>query len=195
MKKSNMWEFWYEFEKVKLGSVGSEHNQFKAQALQGAEQKAGFDTFVWDYGIPGHGLIGAIEKPTRNPEETDQQETYVIETDFGDSESQQIATWIKSQYQDEELHPVRDEIDRGERYFLSRTARGATEDDLRKYTNLPPHLNAEEFTQFFKIPESSPAYDHLDPVTATAYLAEENMVNGELEGRIDLETDSIKIRR
>lgn len=63
---------------------------------------------------------------------------------------------------------------------------GTWEEDFEDYVNASLQL-AEQFTDFFRNPESVPAHDYLDPMAAAAYIVEENMVEGEGEGAVQLE--------
>jgi hypothetical protein len=191
MTESGMVNFWYAFESEKFDGISSTNNQYKAAALQETETQLGFDTFIWDYGIPGHGLVSAIENPTRNEENTESQETYIIETDFTDR--QQITKWENSQYQNTELHPAREGVERRKKGFYLRTAVGKDEYEYEETYNMQMK-SIEQFIEFFRNPESSPAYDHLDPMTATAYTIEENIINGELDGKVVLGTNTIKFQ-
>lgn len=180
---------WNEFEIQRFGGVSSTHNQHKAQALQGAERVAAFDTFVWDYGIPGHGLVSAIENPTRSDDGTAQQETYIVETSF--AEGQQVETWDNSQYSESGLHPARQGVDRRSEGFYSRTRDG--KDEYQIDVEVSPQMT-DGFIEFFSNPSTAPVYDHLDPVAAVAYIAEENKVEGDDQEVTDLNTDSISYR-
>jgi hypothetical protein len=192
MRESNMIPLWYTFESERLGGISSTNNHYKATALQELETQLGFDTFIWDYGIPGHGLVSAIENPTRSEEDTDRQETYIVET--GNGYRQQVVPWSESQYQNTELHPAREGVDRAttKEGFYGRTAIGADEAELYESVNVPMS-GAEQFIEFFRNPEISPAYDHLDPLTAGAYIAEENIVNGDVDGTVTLRSDSVRL--
>ena len=186
MIESNMWALWYVFENQRFGGISSTHNQYKAQALQGAERVAGFDTFVWDYGIPGHGLVSAIENPTRSDDGTAQQETYIVETSF--AEGQQVVPWDNSQYSESGLHPAREGVDGHSDAFLGRTGHGKDEWQLEVEYSFQL---GDEFIEFFRNPVSSPAYDYLDPVATAAYLAEENIDDPESGKYFELGVDSI----
>lgn len=153
MRQSMMWGLWYVFEESRFGGVSSTHNQYKAQALQGAERVACFDTFVWDYGIPGHGLVSAIENQTRSDDGTAQQETYIVETSF--AEGQQVVTWDNSQYSESGLHPAREDVGDREEGFYGLTGIGKDEADLYEPVDVPMS-GAEAFIEFFRNPESSP---------------------------------------
>jgi hypothetical protein len=71
MRESNLWALWYEFEDQVIGGVSSDNNELKAAALQKTEERAGFDTFIWDDGIPGHGLVHGIGYPTQKQKEAE----------------------------------------------------------------------------------------------------------------------------
>jgi hypothetical protein len=183
MLESGLNTLWYAFELNKKDGISSAHNELKAQALHNAEQRAGFDTFIWDYGIPSHGMVSAIENPTNQEQETDQQETYLIQTDPG--RDQQITTWNESKYSKgtaAEPHPAHpefqwyDETEQWKRGFYGKTAMGKNETEIldhKDFEQIPLEM-AENFIEFFKEPNTQPARNLLDPMLATAYIDEEN---------------------
>lgn len=187
MRDSNIWGLWYAFEVVRMGGVSSTNHELKAAAFQGTEQKAGFDTLTWGYEIPGHGLISAIENPARIEDDAEAQETYIIETDFGDG--QQVVAWDNSNYsEDKEKHPARRDVDWGgndgeqeRRGFYKGTSIRLADD----YFEVGEELT-DRFIEFYRNPESEPAYQHLDPATTAAYIAREN------GGEVSLTEDSIE---
>lgn len=190
LKESGILAFWYIFERGKFGGISSTHNQFKAHAFQGTEQKAGFSTFISDFRVPSHGLVAAIEHPTRLEDKTGKQETYIIETDPG--VGQQVPRVEDSKYQNRDPFENNTRFNKEEALYKF-TALENAEGDLYDCINISDEVEYN-FIEFLQNPETSPAYDHIDPMNAAAYLAEENILNGELEGRMYLETDSVTIR-
>jgi hypothetical protein len=171
MKQSNMWALWYVFESDRMG-VSSDNNELKAAALQETERQAGFDTFIWDDGIPGHGLVHGIGYPTQKQKEAENQETYVIETDYGDSEQQQVAKWANSQYQTSQQHPAREEIEEGEEWFYVRTAKGKGNSVFNGAYEVSDDL-VDQFADLFNGPGTAPAQPYLDRMAATMFILEE----------------------
>ena len=172
MRESNLWVLWYYFENENMGGISSDNNEDKAAALQETERQAGFDTFIWDDGIPGHGLVHGIGHPAATQDNTSDQETYVIETDNGDAEQQQVARWSNSQYQTSGQHPAQDDIEEGERSFYVRTAQGKNEGVPNGSYEISEDM-IDGFIDFFTNPETAPAEDYLDPMAATMYILEE----------------------
>jgi hypothetical protein len=176
MLESNLWALWYHFEDENMGGISSDNNEDKAAALQETESEVGFDTFIWDDGIPGHGLIHGIGHPAATQDGTTDQETYVIETDYNDSEQQQVARWSNSQYQTTGQHPAQDDIEEGEEDFYVRTAQGKNEAAFNGAYEISEDM-IDGFIQMFNNPESTPAEHYLDPIAAVMYLIEESILD------------------
>jgi hypothetical protein len=180
LEESGINDLWYKIELEEMEGISSTHNELKAQALHNAEQINGFNTFIWDYGIPSHGMVSAIQKPTNQTEKTSQQETYVIQTDPG--REHQITTWNQSPYskgQGAEPHPAHPEFT-GDKDWVTgvygKTAlpkNPTNELDHDDYEEIPQSI-VQEFNEFFRKPRIMPAREILDPLVAAAYIDEEN---------------------
>ncbi|WP_440990642.1 hypothetical protein [Haloarchaeobius baliensis] len=175
MAESGIYDLWTKHEIINLpGGGGSELDQFMAAALQGTELNAGFNTFIWDYNIPGHGLAGAIENPTRNPDETNRQETYVLETDDRATAEQRIQTWEDSPYRTGDGIAPHDahESNTGANMYSETAFYNFERGELVSIQN--GQEIGERFDQFYREPESTPAYHLLDPLMAAEYINDMN---------------------
>jgi hypothetical protein len=191
---SGVYGLWVKYEIAELGGVTSSNNDLRAAGLQGIEDRYGSDSFFWDYLVEAqvghHGLVSAVENPTRSEEERTDQEVYVLETDpFNE---QQVASVGESNYLGDDKsgvgeefeHPAEEDTEENETTLYTRTALGHLEQAY-------DHLNVSDsmvdsFVEFFKNPESEPAYDLIDPMTATAYIADHN------DGQVSLEEGEIR---
>jgi len=172
---SGIMDLWYKISFIYHDGANSTLNHLQMPALHEALNKVDedFDLYIQDHGIPGHGLGMMIQKPAERGENTDKQETYVIET--VDNEDQQLAKWENSKYSKKpsEEHPAHQKVDRLEEHTYTRTSADKGEVDIFEsiidgYENL-----AEDFWRFFRETDS-PAMDHLYPMLSAAYIAEEN---------------------
>jgi hypothetical protein len=190
MAESGIYDLWTKHELINLpGGAGSELNQFMAAALQGTEYHAGFDTVIWDYGTPGHGLVGAIESPTRDPAKINQQETYVLETDDRATAERRIQTWEDSPYRTGDgiaPHPANPDIDDAGNMYIEVSGYNSEEEEF----NLVVRDNDElvgRFEQLYRQPDTEPAYDLLDPIATAEY------VDDHIGGRVHLSEGEITI--
>lgn len=189
IEESGIQDLWYKYEIANpdINGISSVHNGIKAAAYQGLDQEHGFQNFYWDHSSQapngGHGLIAATEQPTRNPSQTSQQQNYTIETDQG--REQEIATVAESNYLNGDNtgagadveHPAEhDYNDRSkERFMYTQTAMEKWEADLDEHIGDIPESLYHTFTdEWFRNPESEPAFDYFDRMNAVAYIAEEN---------------------
>lgn len=188
MSESGIYDLWTKHELINLpGGSGSELNQFMAAALQGTELNAGYDTFIWDYTTPGHGLAGAIENPTRNPEEKEDQETYILETDDRATAEERIQTWEDSPYRTGDgISPHPSHQNNSDANMYSETAFYNPERGSLIRIENDQELG-ERFDQLYREPGSTPAYDLLDPLMAAEYINDKNQASVTLsEGEITI---------
>lgn len=179
MLESGLLDLWYKREYAEYGIADSTQNHIKAQALQQAEREAGFDTYVWRYESAGHGLMGAVENPTRNQEETDQQQTYVMET--VPNYDEQIVTWENSKYSEGNgpaPHPIDPNSSLGyEASPLEALGKGNSESNIN--VNLDEEL-VEDFNENYRNPGSAPFMNYSDQMISAAYISEESGLSVDL---------------
>ena len=202
LEQSGVHDLWYKHAMThpEIDGISSSHNGIKAAAYQALEHRHGHDTFIWQHfsegSSAGHGLIAATENPTRDPEQTAQQQNYTIETNY--QVEQQIANVEESNFFNGDNagsngnveHPAEHDHSKDETgmymYTGAWNADGAIWDKVR---NGFPDSLAHEFTdEWFRNPESQPAFDYFDRTNTVAYLAEEN------DGYVDHTKDELRFR-
>lgn len=194
IEESGVQELWFKYAIANpdIDGISSVHNGIKAAAYQKLDREHGFNTFYWSHDSLGengdHGLIAATENPTRNQEETSEQENYTIETNPG--VEQQIAEVAESNYFNGDNagangyveHPAEQDYNNvgkeSAMYGFTGMIKSGSPDLWDRAANFPDSL-AHHFTdEWFHNPSSEPAFNHFDRMNTAAYLAEAN--NGRL---------------
>ncbi|WP_135829850.1 hypothetical protein [Halorussus halobius] len=192
IEESGIQDLWYKhaIADTRIDGISSVHNGIKAAAYQSLDQRHGFNTFYWDHDSKGengdHGLIAATEQPTRKPEETGNQENYTIETNY--QVEQQIATVAESNFFQGDNAGVNGYVEHPAEHDYNNTSeeigmyagtalqKSDSQDLWDKAKNVSGGF-AHHFTdEWFRNPESEPAFNYFDRMNAVAYIAEENNV-------------------
>lgn len=191
LKDSNFQAFWYPFEDVKFGSVSSTHNEAKASAIQALEQNAEKDTIVWGHLSINegriHGLVTALENPTYNEDEFDQQNTYIVETD--PREDYQVMNLVEDGYP-KGSHPAEKQTDHDRKEPLWLRMIGNT--DSKGFHAEPDasYASVEKFAEFLRNPSTDSGQKYMDLMAATYDLAKDERLQG-MDATVSISTDEL----